>query len=98
MQTDPNWSNFLFNQKSGKVRACFDLTNHDYPLALLQIELLDFGASRAYTKSFMDDWYLLLSAAINGDRKSCEVYSLKLKYITGEESPVRSGYTLISDA
>jgi hypothetical protein len=56
---------------------------------LLQIELIDFGASRSYSKEFMDDWYLLLSAAIRGDRQACETYSLKLGYLTGEESPVR---------
>lgn len=37
----------------------------------------------------MDDWYMLLNAAITGDRKACEAYSLKLGYITGQESPVR---------
>ncbi|KAF8322448.1 ABC1-domain-containing protein [Clavulina sp. PMI_390] len=68
MQTDPNWSNFLYNQKTDKI------------------ELIDFGASRPYTKAFMDDWYMLLSAAIRGDRESCKEYSLKLKYLTGEES------------
>ena len=36
----------------------------------------------------MDDWYLLLSAAVRGDREACKKYSLKLGYLTGEESPV----------
>lgn len=37
----------------------------------------------------MDDWYLLLSGAIRGDRRACEEHSLKLGYLTGGESAVR---------
>lgn len=37
----------------------------------------------------MDDWYLLLRAAIAGDRDGCIKYSLNLKYLTGEENDVR---------
>lgn len=44
----------------------------------------------------MDDWYLLLSAAVRGDREACKKYSLKLGYLTGEESPV--GFSLGSPA
>lgn len=58
-------------------------------ICIIQIELIDFGASRSYSKEFMDDWYLLLSAAVRGDRQACETRSLKLGYLTGEESPVR---------
>ncbi|QRV84740.1 ABC1 family protein [Ceratobasidium sp. AG-Ba] len=50
MQTDPNWSNFLYNPKTD------------------QLELIDFGASREYSKGFMDNWYLLLSAAVQENR------------------------------
>ncbi|CAE6473984.1 unnamed protein product [Rhizoctonia solani] len=68
MQTDPNWSNFLYNPRTD------------------QLELIDFGASREYSKEFMDDWFELLSAAVREDRDACVEYSLKLGYLTGAES------------
>ncbi|KAH7337496.1 ABC1 family-domain-containing protein [Rhizoctonia solani] len=68
MQTDPNWSNFLYNPRTDKL------------------ELIDFGASREYSKEFMDDWFELLSAAVREDRDACVEYSLKLGYLTGAES------------
>lgn len=68
MQTDPNWSNFLWNGSTG------------------QVELIDFGATREYSKRFMDDWLRLLQAAIDNDRVKMERYSLKLGYLTGEEN------------
>ncbi len=39
----------------------------------------------------MDIWYMLLQAAVDGDREACREYSLKIGYITGEESPVCHG-------
>lgn len=71
MQTDPNWSNFLYDPKTD------------------QLGLIDFGASREYTKEFMDDWYMLLSAAVREDRDACIEHSLKLGYLTGQECQVR---------
>ncbi|CAE6541219.1 unnamed protein product [Rhizoctonia solani] len=68
MQTDPNWSNFLYNPRTDKL------------------ELIDFGASREYSKEFMDDWFELLSAAVREDRDACVEYSLKLGYLMGAES------------
>ncbi|QRV98788.1 ABC1 family protein [Ceratobasidium sp. AG-Ba] len=68
MQTDPNWSNFLYNPKTD------------------QLELIDFGASREYSKGFMDNWYLLLSAAVQENREKCIQYSLELGYLTGQEN------------
>ncbi|KAJ6476371.1 ABC1-domain-containing protein [Mycena sanguinolenta] len=68
MQTDPNWSNFLWNAHTRRV------------------ELVDFGATRAYDKAFIDDWLRLLQAAALEDRAACIEWSLKLGYLTGEES------------
>ncbi|CAK5271871.1 unnamed protein product [Mycena citricolor] len=68
MQTDPNWSNFLWNPKSR------------------QVELVDFGATREYSKEFMDDWLRLLQAAAQEDRSACIEFSLRLGYLTGEEN------------
>ncbi|KAG8993573.1 hypothetical protein FRB94_005354 [Tulasnella sp. JGI-2019a] len=63
MQTDPNWSNFLYNRQTR------------------QIELIDFGASREYTKEFMDKWYLLFKAAVDRDREAALEQSLALGYL-----------------
>ena len=53
-----------------------------------QIQVIDFGASRKYTKEFMDGWYRLLLAALQGDRGSMKTESESLGYLTGEESEV----------
>ncbi|EJD05228.1 ABC1-domain-containing protein [Fomitiporia mediterranea MF3/22] len=68
MQTDPNWSNFLWNEQTR------------------QIELIDFGATRSYSKQFIDKWMHVLQAAVNEDRERCIHWSLELGYLTGKES------------
>ncbi|KAF8582538.1 ABC1-domain-containing protein [Ramaria rubella] len=68
MQTDPNWTNFLWNPHTR------------------QIELIDFGATRAYPEEFTDAWLRLLTAAIEADREACIEWSLKLKYFIGGEN------------
>ncbi|KAI6118022.1 ABC1-domain-containing protein [Pisolithus sp. B1] len=68
MQTDPNWTNFLWNPK------------------VKQISLIDFGATREYTKEFMDKWLHLLQAAAAEDREACAHWSLELGYLTGQEN------------
>ncbi|KAG6844309.1 hypothetical protein H0H87_007879 [Tephrocybe sp. NHM501043] len=68
MQTDPNWSNFLWNAQTRTV------------------ELVDFGATREYSKEFMDSWLRLLQAAASEDRDACVEWSLKLGYLTGKEN------------
>ncbi|KAH0833959.1 ABC1 family-domain-containing protein [Lanmaoa asiatica] len=70
MQTDPNWTNFLWNSSTH------------------QVSLVDFGATREYTKEFMDDWLHLLQAAAAEDRTACANWSLKLGYLTGEENEI----------
>ncbi|KAI6030321.1 ABC1-domain-containing protein [Pisolithus marmoratus] len=68
MQTDPNWTNFLWNPKTK------------------QISLIDFGATREYTKEFMDKWLHLLQAAAAEDHNACAHWSLELGYLTGQEN------------
>lgn len=68
MQTDPNWSNFLYNERTGKI------------------QLIDFGATREYSKEFMDNWLQMLQAAIQGNFDECLTWSRKVGYLTGEES------------
>lgn len=70
MQTDPNWTNFLWNRRTRKV------------------ELVDFGATREYSKEFIDGWLRLLSAAVDEDRDACVEWSRKIGYLTGEENEV----------
>ncbi|KAG6828186.1 hypothetical protein H0H92_008845 [Tricholoma furcatifolium] len=70
MQTDPNWSNFLWNAQTRTI------------------ELVDFGATREYSKEFMDKWLHLLQAAAAEDRDACIEWSLKLGYLTGEENQI----------
>ncbi|KAL4988979.1 ABC1 family-domain-containing protein [Aspergillus falconensis] len=68
MQTDPNWTNFLYNASSNRL------------------ELLDFGASRAYSDSFIDKYIQTLRAASRADRETCHALSIDLGYLTGHES------------
>uniref|UniRef100_V5EUY1 ABC1 atypical kinase-like domain-containing protein n=2 Tax=Kalmanozyma brasiliensis (strain GHG001) TaxID=1365824 RepID=V5EUY1_KALBG len=68
MQTDPNWSNFLYNERTAKI------------------QLIDFGATREYSKTFMDNWLSMLQAAIAGDYDNCIIWSRKVGYLTGDES------------
>lgn len=68
MQTDPNWTNFLYNERTAKI------------------ELIDFGATREYSKDFIDDWLCMLRAAIGGRHDECVAWSRKVGYLTGDES------------
>lgn len=68
MQTDPNWTNFLYNARTNKI------------------ELLDFGASRAYPEDFITTYVRTLVAASRNDRKTCHDLSIELGYLTGMES------------
>ncbi|KAJ3559027.1 hypothetical protein NM688_g589 [Phlebia brevispora] len=70
MQTDPNWTNFLWNSRTHKV------------------ELVDFGATREYSKEFIDNWLHLLQAASLDDRQACIDWSREVGYLTGQEDEV----------
>lgn len=68
MQTDPNWTNFLYNAKTNRL------------------ELLDFGASRDYPAEFIENYTKLLAAASISDKTIVRDLSIKLGYLTGQES------------
>ena len=85
MQTDPNWSNFLWDKETGKVGGV--LPSNAF-LTPPKINLIDFGASRPYSEDFVDAFGRLLLAAGNGDREQCVESSLRLRYLTGEENEV----------
>jgi aarF domain-containing kinase len=51
-----------------------------------QIMLLDFGASREYSKPFMDQYVRILKAACDSDRETVLAVSKDLGFLTGYES------------
>ncbi|KAI2656104.1 Atypical kinase COQ8B, mitochondrial [Labeo rohita] len=76
MQTDPNWSNFFYNNgnASNSLWSC------------RRIFLLDFGACRDYPESFTDDYIEVVNAASVGDRATVLQKSKDLKFLTGFEA------------
>lgn len=68
MQTDPNWSNFLYNKETE------------------QICLLDFGASRGYSKTFIDAYIEVIHGAAIGNREKVEKGLTVLGFQTGYEA------------
>lgn len=89
MQTDPNWSNFLYNSSTRKVGHPVQ-TESQPPAAQhgSQIVLVDFGATRAYTKNFIANYKALMLAAIDEKRQDCLDISRDLGYLTGQENEV----------
>ncbi|ORE05335.1 ABC1-domain-containing protein [Rhizopus microsporus var. microsporus] len=53
-----------------------------------QIELLDFGACREYSKDFLNKYGRILSSAANNDREGVWKYSEELGFVTGYETEV----------
>ncbi len=52
----------------------------------MKLHLVDFGASREYSKSFMDRYINLVWAAANADVKGVMEMSKELGFLTGDES------------
>ncbi|CAG8708778.1 37015_t:CDS:2 [Gigaspora margarita] len=53
-----------------------------------QIELIDFGASRSFDSTFIDNYLNILKSAAKGDREGCAYYSERIGFLTGYESEV----------
>eukprot|EP00301_Raphidiophrys_heterophryoidea_P005105 c12177_g1_i1.p1 GENE.c12177_g1_i1~~c12177_g1_i1.p1 ORF type:complete len:549 (-),score=148.49 c12177_g1_i1:23-1627(-) len=75
MQTDPNFSNFLFpslemTAESGDQR----------------LRLIDFGASLDFPDEFVDSYLKMVVACANQDVDGIIQHSLKLGFLTGDES------------
>jgi aarF domain-containing kinase len=68
MQTDPNWSNFLYDTNTGVIN------------------LVDFGASREYSKTFVDEYLRMVIACARRDRDAVIQHSITLGFLTGDES------------
>ncbi|KAF7639173.1 ABC1 domain-containing protein [Meloidogyne graminicola] len=77
MQTDPNWSNFLL----GNIKK----ENGEESLRLI---LLDFGATRAYSTTFIDNYMRILIAAFNNNRKEILKWSKAIGFLTGSETEI----------
>ncbi|XP_023938650.1 atypical kinase COQ8B, mitochondrial isoform X1 [Bicyclus anynana] len=62
--------------------------NFFYNTNTKQVVLLDFGATRQYSKEFMDQYIEIIRAASDGDRDAILMKSLEMKFLTGYESKV----------
>ena len=56
----------------------------------MQLWLLDFGAARYYSKSFVDQYIEIVKGASIGDRKTVLEISRSMGFLTGYESNVRN--------
>jgi aarF domain-containing kinase len=57
-------------------------------VVLLQLILLDFGASRTYSKNFIDLYIEIIKGAADGDRDRVLQVSRDIGFLTGYESKV----------
>ena len=70
MQTDPNFSNYFYDQKENKLI------------------IIDFGAARSYNKEFCKNYEEVIKAGAYKNKKKMKDYSIKLGFLTGEESSI----------
>lgn len=70
VQTDPNWGNFLIDETRGDLQIC----------------LLDFGATRQYTREFIKNYIALLEAASGSDMKQLRALAINFGIIDPRES------------
>lgn len=68
IQSDPNFSNFLYQVDSNKLYC------------------IDFGAAREYSSEFINDYIELVWAASNKDKKQIIDISIKMGFLSGDES------------
>ncbi|KPJ09127.1 Chaperone activity of bc1 complex-like, mitochondrial [Papilio machaon] len=62
--------------------------NFFYNTSTKQVVLLDFGATREYSKEFMDQYIEIIKAASEGDRAAILRMSREMKFLTGYESKI----------
>ncbi|CAF4749337.1 unnamed protein product [Pieris macdunnoughi] len=62
--------------------------NFFYNTNTKQVILLDFGATREYSKGFMDQYIEIIHAASEGDRDAILRMSREMKFLTGYESKI----------
>lgn len=93
MQTDPNWSNFLWDSDTRKVWRRMSPDNHcrirrGLTHSTQQLALIDFGATRTYDDAFISCYKDLLVSAVKEQRHECEVLSRQLGYLTPDDNQV----------
>jgi predicted unusual protein kinase regulating ubiquinone biosynthesis (AarF/ABC1/UbiB family) len=54
-----------------------------------QINLIDFGASRSFSKTFVDKYIRIIHAAANNDRTGVIEWSRATGFLTGYETKVK---------
>lgn len=70
VQTDPNWGNFLVNESKDNLSLC----------------LLDFGASRTYTRSFIKNYIILLNLVAENKSKKLKEHAIDFGLMDKRES------------
>jgi predicted unusual protein kinase regulating ubiquinone biosynthesis (AarF/ABC1/UbiB family) len=70
VQTDPNWGNFLIEERDSNLSIC----------------LLDFGATRRYDREFIKNYISLLDFAAENKRKDLRDLSIHLGIMDARES------------
>ena len=70
----------------GRMQTDPSFANFLYDQDTDRIVLLDFGAARTYDDAFLDEYLNLVWAASNGDEDAVLASSIKLGFLTGEES------------
>jgi len=91
MQTDPNWANFLYNPHTKQVDPVIFIIQSAFLLKaqfLIQLGLLDFGATREYRPFFVNNYFKIIEGAANDNRDQVLEYSRKVGFLTGYESKV----------
>jgi predicted unusual protein kinase regulating ubiquinone biosynthesis (AarF/ABC1/UbiB family) len=57
--------------------------------SLTKINLIDFGASRSYSKAFVDKYIRIIHAAAHNDRQGVIKWSRETGFLTGYETKVK---------
>lgn len=70
VQTDPNWGNFLIDERNGK----------------LNLVLLDFGATRKYSREFIENYIILLNLAAKNESALLKQHAVDFGLLDPRES------------
>lgn len=70
VQTDPNWGNFLVQNSGDDLRLC----------------LLDFGATRTYSRAFIQNYIALLDSAAKNDSEEMKKLAIEFGMMDPRES------------
>ena len=60
--------------------------NFLYNVETGKLGLLDFGATREWNKTFVNNYFKIIQGAANGDRDQVKDYSSKIGFLTGFEN------------